>query len=170
MLFRSGADPNVPDIFVEADWMEYEGDDFDFLWIHEKRNQKNTAPSAWALKMVYDQFNSHGIKIHIDAGPNSIMNYDTGETWGDLSAANALTYQEILYLGNSFENWNQIAIDNFTKSRWTTFRYCLFVNQYDAGNGNRSSGIAENIPGQFFIVASGCIGGSDYDTDRKSVV
>lgn len=47
------------------------------------------------------------------------MNYDTGETWGDLSAANALTYQEILYLGNSFENWNQIAIDNFTKSRWT---------------------------------------------------
>lgn len=163
-LKAMGADPNVPDIFVEADWMEYEGDDFDFLWIHEKRNQKNTAPSAWALKMVYDQFNSHGIKIHIDAGPNSIMNYDTGETWGDLSAANALTYQEILYLGNSFENWNQIAIDNFTKSRWTTFRYCLFVNQYDAGNGNRSSGIAENIPGQFFIVASGCIGGSDYDT------
>lgn len=45
-----------------------------------------------------------------------------------------------------------------------SFRYCLFVNQYDAGNGNRSSGIAENIPGQFFIVASGCIGGSDYDT------
>lgn len=163
-LKAMGADPNVPDIFVEADWMEYEGDDFDFLWIHEKRNQKNTAPSAWALKMVYDQFKSHGINIHIDAGPDSIMNYDTGETWGGLSGASALTYQEILYLGNSYENWNQMAIDNFTRARWTTFRYCLFVNQYDAGNGNRSSGIAENIPGQFFIVASGCIGGSDYDT------
>lgn len=163
-LAAMGADPNVPDIFIEADWMEYAGDDFNFLWIHEKRNQKNTAPSAWALKMVYDQFNSHGIKIHIDAGPNSIMNYDTGETWGDLSGASALTYQDTFYLGSNFENWNQIAIDNFTKARWTTFKYCLFVNQYDAGNGNRSSGIAENIPGQFFIVASGCIDGRDYDT------
>lgn len=163
-LSAMGADPNVPDIFIEADWMEYAGDDFNFLWIHEKRNQKNTAPSAWALKMVYDQFNSHGIKIHIDAGPDSIMNYDTGETWRELSGASALTYQDTFYLGSNFENWNEIAIDNFTKARWTTFKYCLFVNQYDAGSGNRSSGIAENIPGQFFIVASGCIGGSDYDT------
>lgn len=163
-LAAMGADPNVPDIFIEADWMEYEGDDFNFLWIHEKRNQKNTAPTALALKKVYDQFNSHGIKVHIDAGPNSIMNYDTGETWGALSGASALSYQETFHLGSYYENWNQLAIDNFTRARWTTFRYCLFANQYDAGNGNRSSGIAENIPGQFFIVASNCIGGSNHDT------
>ena len=169
-LSAMGADPNVPDIFIEADWMEYEGDDFDFLWIHEKRNQKNTAPSALALKKVYDQFNSHGIKVHIDAGPNSIMNYDTGETWGDLSGASALTYQDIFYLGSNFENWNKIAIDNFTKARWTTFKYCLFVNQYDAedGNGNTSSGIAENIPAQFFIVASGGMYAS-YLTGKSSI-
>lgn len=163
-LASMGADPNVPDIFIEADWMEYEGDDFNFLWIHEKRNQKNTAPTALALRKVYDQFNSHGIKVHIDAGPNSIMNYDTGETWGALSGASALPYQETFHLGSYYENWNQLAIDNFTRARWTTFRYCLFANQYDAGDGNRSSGIAENIPGQFFIVASDCIGGSNHDT------
>lgn len=162
-LAAMGADPNVPDIFIEADWMEYEGDDFNFLGIQEKVNQKSTAPSATALEMIYDQFQSHGINIHIDAGPNSVMNYETGEKWGSLSGAGALTYQEIFYVGSSLENWNKMAIDNFTRARWTTFRYCLFVNQYDAGNGNRRSGIAESIPGQFFIVASGCIGG-DYDT------
>lgn len=140
--------------------MEYAGDSFDFLWIHETRNKKSTAPSSEALSKVYYQFKSHGINIHIDAGPDSIMNYDTGETWGDLSGASALAYQEIFYLGNNYENWNQLAINNFTRARWTTFRYCVFVNQYDGGNGNRSSGIAENIPGQFFIVASGCIDGS----------
>ena len=163
-LAAMGADPNVPDIFIEADWMEYEGDPFNFLWIHKTINQKNTAPSAEALRKVYDKFNSHGIKIHIDAGPNSIMNYDTGATWGALSGASALPYQETFNIGEYYENWNQLALDNFTKARWTTFKYCLFANQYDAGNGNRSSGIAENIPGQFFIVASDCIGGSDHDT------
>ena len=157
---RMGANPRKPDIFIEADWMEYAGDQIDFLWIHEIKNKKNTAPSASSLRKVYDQFNSHGIKIHIDAGPNSIMNYDTNETWGELSRASALAYQETFYLGNNYKNWNQLAIDNFTKARWSTFRYCVFVNQYDAGNGNRSSGIAENIPGQFFIIASGCIDGS----------
>ncbi len=160
-LSAIGADPNVPDIFIEADWMEYEGDDFNFMWIHEKKNQKNTAPSALALKKVYDQFNSHGIKVHIDAGPDSIMNYDTGETWGDLSGANALTYQDFFDIGSGYEHWNRTAMDNFTKARWTTFRYCLFVNRFD---DKGTSGIAENSPGQFFIVASGCIGGSDYDT------
>ena len=164
-LAAMGADPNVPDIFVEADWMEYAGDDFNFLGIHKKRNQKSTAPTALALRKVYHQFNSHGIKIHIDAGPNSIMNYDTGETWGDLSGASALSYQEIFDLGDNYKNWNRIAMDNFTKARWTTFRYCLFANKYDSGDGEiRRSGIAENSPGQFFIVASDCIGGSDHDT------
>ncbi len=150
-----GADPNVPDIFVEADWMEYEGDDYNFLWIHEKRNQKNTSPSASAMARVHEQFASHGIELHIDFGPDSIMNYDTGETWGSLSGGSAIPYQEILYTGEAFENWNDIALENFTRQRWTTFRYCLFVDQYDAGAGHYSSGIAENLPGQFFIVAKG---------------
>lgn len=164
-LKAMGADPKVPDVFVEADWMEYEGDSFKFLWLDLKKNKKNTAPSKESLKKVYEQFKAHGINIHIDAGPDSIMNYETGEKWGKLSHASAISYEDIFVLGNNYENWNKMAINNFAKQRWTTFRYCLFVGKYDCGDGEiYSSGIAENIPGQFFIVASDCIGGSDRDT------
>lgn len=162
-LAKIGADPSVPDIFIEADWMEYEGDDFNFLWIHEKVNKKNTSPSSKALELVYEKFKSHGINVHIDAGPESIMNYDTGEKWGTNSGGNALPFESVFYTGDNYENWNKTAMSNFTNERWTTFKYLLFVNQYDAGNGQRSSGIAENLPGQFFIVASNCIGGGDHD-------
>ena len=57
---------------------------------------------------------------------------------------------KIMELGDYYENWNDMAMKNFDQNRWRVFHYCMFVNRY---NGSASSGIAENIPGQFFIVS-----------------
>ena len=159
-----GADPKVPDIFIEADWMEDPGRVVEVMGVKKVVGAKDTSPGSAALWTVYRRFKNHGINIHIDAGPKSVMNYETGATWGSLSGASALPFQETFDVGDNYENWNKLALNNFTKARWTTFKYCLFANQYEAGFGNRSSGIAENLPGQFFIVASDCIGGTNRTT------
>lgn len=145
-----GADPNVKDIFIEADWMV--GKNKVLFWEQDKQN---TRPSSRALELVYLSFKLHDINLHIDAGPDSIMNYDTGETWGELSGGNAFTYN------NSFDtsnDWGKTIEENFTPSRVRAFRYCLFVTSY---NNGQSTGIACDIPGQFFIVSSGIIGDND---------
>ncbi len=83
-----GADPNIKDIFVEVDWMIGKKE---FLWQEESDNINNY-PSASALKMVHDSFMKHNINLHIDAGPNSIMDFTTGKKWGKLSGGNSFSY------------------------------------------------------------------------------
>ena len=46
----------------------------------------------------------------------------------------------------------------YVSSEWREKGYCLFVTSY---NNGQSTGIACDIPGQFFIVSSGIIGDND---------
>lgn len=138
-----GADPYVKDIFIEADWMV--GKNKCLFWEVDKQN---TYPSASALKMVHDAFKKHDINLHIDVGPDSVMNYDTGETWGSLSGGNPFYYNDSF---DTSKDWWTTIEANFTPSRMTSFRYCLFVTSYNNGD---STGIA-TTPGQLLIVASG---------------
>ncbi len=162
-LEKMGADPNVKDLFVEVDWMYQPYVEGNFLGItYTKQEEKNLRPSAEAMQSVYQQFKNHGINLHIDAGADSI-DYVTGKTWGNLSGGNSMEYLSNFDLGSNYENWNQMALNNFDRERWSVFRYCLFVNKY---NNSRSSGIAEGIPGQFFIIADvdGWISGTNTAT------
>ncbi|MCI7340351.1 MAG: DUF6273 domain-containing protein [Oscillospiraceae bacterium] len=138
-----GADPNVPDIFVEVDWMVRPQKKF--LW-WEISKYRNLAPSEDAMKLVYDSFKQHEINLHIDVGPDSI-DFVTGKKWGKLSGGNEIPYKKKFNIKSS---WNSTVNANFSKARHNVFKHCLFVDQYD---GVRS-GIANNIPGQFFIVAN----------------
>ena len=122
-----GADPNVPDIFVEVDWME------------------GISVRPGAMRKVYEQFAVHGINLHVDAGPNSI-DYVTGKTWGALSCGNSFPYA---YNFSTNDSWGQMANTQFESVRRTSFRYCLFVDHY---NDTRSSGLAQ-MPGQLLIIA-----------------
>lgn len=166
-LKAMGADPNVPDIFVEVDWMYKPETTSHFLTIPIKNKAISLRPSDTALKIVTDQFADHGIQLHIDAGADSVMNPKTGKTWGNLSRANTLTYSDNFNTGDSYENWNQLAVANFDSARWNVFRYCICVNKY---NGSSSSGLAEGIPGQFFIVAdtNGGASGGVLSSDRMA--
>lgn len=138
-----GADPNVPDIFVEVDWMVRPQKKF--LW-WETQKGRSMAPSTAAMKLVYDSFKQHGINLHIDVGPDSV-DFVTGKKWGKLSGGNEIPYEKKFNIKSS---WNSTVNANFSKARHNVFKHCLFVDQYD---GTRS-GIANNIPGQFFIVAN----------------
>src|SRR5690606_38243753 len=77
-----GADPNKPDIFLHIDWMQDA--------THDQRL------SNAAIRRVVDAFanspyrsptGSRGINLHVDQGRNTILNFNTNATWGDLSRA-----------------------------------------------------------------------------------
>ncbi len=138
-----GADPNVPDIFVEVDWMVRPQKKI--LW-WEISKYRNLAPSEDAMKLVYDSFKQHGINLHIDVGPDSI-DFVTGKKWGKLSGGNEIPYEKKFNIKSS---WNSTVNANFSKARHSVFKHCLFVNQYDGTSSGKSNG----IPGQFFIVAN----------------
>lgn len=146
-----GADPNVPDIFVEVDWMVRPEKKFLIFTIQKELSY---APSETALRMVYESFKAQGINLHIDAGPDSV-DFVTGNTWGSLSGGGTVAYESNFDLGTNYEHWNDTVEANFAESRESVFRYCLFVNKY---GGTNSTGIANDIPGQYFIVAKGSTG------------
>ena len=158
-----GADVNRPDLFVQLDWMA------DSTHSH--------ALSAAAIQIVVTAFanapfkarnGAVGINLHVDAGPNSIMNFATNQTWGALSRARQLT--EVTNLGtgtfdsaNNLLSYNWTAFDaiknvfgGFTSTgRTSIFRYCISAHQITtAGN----SGVARAIPGSDFIVSLAKIG------------
>ena len=157
-----GADPNVPDLFVEVDYM-YKPGTSPTLGTSSGGNTSSTPakeinlkPSAAAMKIVMEQFARsrpafpNGINLHIDTGPDSIMDLKTGKKWGSLSRSNRIDYADIIDLGVNFANWEQLAESNFDKARRSVFRHCMFINRFD---DEGHSGIAKDIPEQFFIVA-----------------
>lgn len=153
-----GANVNTPDVFVQLDWMA--------------DSKHSHALSAAAIKTVVTAFanspyrsrtGSTGITLHVDAGPNSIMNFSTNQTWGSLSRARQLT--EITNLGSgtvlsgSVTSYNWAAFDAIknvlggfkSTGRTSIFRYAISAHLLVAPATN--SGIARGIPGSDFIVS-----------------
>lgn len=166
-LHLMGADPDIPDIFVEVDWMEkieyknYFGIEFQKKLISHK-------PTPSVIKPVVDAFAKHGIRLHVDAGPESI-NYVTGKKWGSLGRGNPLTFSENLgqVVNDNYEwgHFDAYKEGNFDEVRKLVFRYSIFANKLGESG---SSGIArikdvDDSPdtplfpsgGQDFIVAYG---------------
>src|SRR5436189_4642736 len=124
-----GADPRHKDIFVQLDWME------------TGPNRLVLKPNARMLKMVIDSFNAapvdnpdgkKGVHLHVDAGPDSIMNPVTGQKWGPRSQATAFQFQQTLgsldgdsYDWSDFDTRKQQSFFTLSK-RDAVFRYGLF--------------------------------------------
>jgi uncharacterized delta-60 repeat protein len=153
-LPKMGADPMHKDVFVHLDWMQKSptGEVFE--------------PSSRAIQMVIDSFaiapkdnpdKRMGINLHVDFGPDSIMNYATGEKWGALSEAGEVGFRTFLDTasspnGNTFGN-ALIPIKSFhfkTANRSAVFHYALFCKYVD----NRQLGGNGFAPGTDFAVAS----------------
>ena len=182
-LLRMGADKDIPDLFVEIDYMkgpninlyrkDKEGKIYNYPIGFKEVDLK---PNPNALKLVRDQFAKprpeagfeNGIQLHIDAGPDSIMN-SKGDTWGSLSKSTDIPYQLVFNIGKhpKYAEWMKYITDNaiFDVARRSVFRHCLYVDIYDL-NG-RSTGIAYGIPSQYFLVADNYQGLSIFSNTVK---
>ena len=111
-----GANPNVPDIYVEIDWMAPGGG-------------KTYQPTEASMKAVYEVFKAKGIRLHIDQGPES-TDYVTGTKWKNYpggSGANSFAYSAANQYPDNNSIWTAIINNNFTPSRRRIFHHSAFV-------------------------------------------
>ncbi len=149
-----GARPDHKDVFVHADWMA------DFL-----------KPTNADMAVVLDAFyrapltnpdGRNGINLHIDLGSDSVMNPETGATWGAYSRAGLLPYAEatgafngLSYNWDAFEELEEMYFIP-AKNREHVFHYAAFLNTVPrAANNFQPAGIARTIPGHEFLIALG---------------
>lgn len=149
-----GADPNHKDLFIEADFMR------DGTHSHQPEQEAmRIVTQAFANAPVPNPDGTPGIWIHIDSGPEDIMNPRTGARWGTLSGASEIPEIQFMMSGTrqTGPDWSEFQPGKdqyFTAARRTTFRYCVFGHQVGQGFG-LTSGWARGIPGTDFIVTLG---------------
>lgn len=132
-------------------------------------------PKPAALKLVIDAFKkapvqnpdgATGINIHIDAGPNSIMNGVNNARWNARSRAASVPHQPSI-VPFAAGSYNFTDLDNIkgvhfnATRRAPVFHYALFADRYGLGDGTggTSSGLSRKIPGGDFIVSLGSVAG-----------
>lgn len=143
-----GADPNIKDIFVEIDYFVKIGN-------HDHR------PNPGAIGRVIQVFAENGINLHVDYGPDSLLDLSSGSTWGELSESNMIT-EKTEYLQQTGEKWdwsgvNRLIYDEgyFKPERWNIFRYVVYAHDLGADQEIGTGGKAYSAPGSVFVVSLG---------------
>jgi len=156
-----GASPTHKDLFVEADYM------MDGAHSHKPNDKAlEQVITAFANAPVSNPDGVRGITIHIDAGPDTVMDPRPGRgtLWRGLSQANPLKEEEFLLpAGDDLNPPQQAALQsikaaNFNAARAKIFRYCIFAHHLGldrSPQGKGGSGIATGIPSLDFIVTLG---------------
>ena len=157
-LPKMGADPMHQDIFVHLDWMQ------------PGPNGQVFKPDPRAIQMVIDSFaiaprtnpdHKMGVNLHVDFGPDSVMNPATGEKWGALSEAGEVTFQELFDTASSPDG--QTFADAFVPvkqyhftpaKRRPVFHYALFCKNVNS----KFPGGLGFVSATDFVVASSNLG------------
>lgn len=155
-LSEFGATPNRADIFIQVGWTETRSC---VLWWCSTTNRR---PSLDALHDVQKSFALKGIRLHIDAGPASVMNPDTGAKWGAKSRSGVAYSAPSRIRGynsttQDFDwtaEFDGIRTSLLTRQRDRIFHFALYVGDFDGS----SSGIARPsssgpLQGRDFIVS-----------------
>ncbi|WP_169542346.1 reprolysin-like metallopeptidase [Solirubrobacter soli] len=168
-----GADPKRKDLFVEVDWLTKDGrkigpipagGGFD---AHPSIAAVNKAARSYNSFPVPNDGAAQGIHLHIDAGPNALMNVNTGETWGSRSRANAIRN------GTRFPEWDanwrqldEFRTANVTRARRGVFHYVLYVDEIDCVGDGCTTGWSRGIPGHDLIMAKKAL---EWKPDKKDL-
>ena len=160
-----GADPMRKDIFVEIDYMVAEPGCLPFVDVCFSGHSHMPKPRAME-KIIYSFFlapvsnpdGSTGINLHVDYGPQGIMNPETLEFWGSRSQSNSLRHDSELGSKNLLGQyrWSEfkgIKADNFSEARAPFFHYAVFA--HDLGDLGSTSGLSRGIGASDFIVSLG---------------
>lgn len=153
-----GADPNIPDIFIQVDWMADTG--------HSHRLQQN------AIQLVVGSFANRGYQMHVDQGADSILDFSTMTTWGTLSRARQIPHVDPIgsFSGPDYD-WTAFqAIKDetggFTESgRTPVFHYTISAHDYSPTG---SSGISRGISASDFIVSLGSWDGNTGTLEQQA--
>jgi len=155
-----GADPRHKDLFVHADWMATDA----------SLPGRTFKPTARVVKMVRDAFAAApvknpdgrpGVSLHVDLGPDSVMDTRGGEKkWMGLSTAGEVPFQASTLTAGSDGSLDWSALEavkafQFRPSgRQAVFRYVLFGNKIATFD---NTGLARDLPGTDFIIAMGSL-------------
>lgn len=90
-LLEMGANPYQEDVFIQVNWE------------NDPDNADKNAPNLKALKIVTDQFWNNKIRLHIDAGPKSVMSYDFVDKDGKVLSVQAKRWEELSKANDSIE-------------------------------------------------------------------
>lgn len=152
-----GATPDKPDVFVQVG--ETKSTSCHLIFFCSTTNRH---PSLAALRDVQEAYAAHGIRLHIDAGPNSVMNPDTGAKWGNLSqATQVLTIPATIpgATSNGEFDWTQ-SFDGYANQllsaqRRSIFHLALYVGRFntDGNTGLSRSGNGGGLAGNDFMLA-----------------
>jgi hypothetical protein len=153
------------DIFVEIDYMVAEPGCLPFVNVCFSGHSHMPKPRAME-KIIYSFFlapvsnpdGSTGINLHVDYGPQGIMNPETLESWGSRSQSNSLRHDSELGSKNLLGQyrWSEfkgIKRDNFSEARAPFFHYAVFA--HDLGDLGSTSGLSRGIGASDFIVSLG---------------
>lgn len=157
-----GANPLHKDIFLEIDFMTV-GEKCVFNVCAAVGH--NHGPEREALERVIEAFarapvdnpdETTGIRLHIDAGPESFFDLASQEKWGTRSRSDLLPHVDDL---GSFDgeiyDWSEfdaIKDEHFAAERRPVFHYAIFAHGL---GGSDDSGRSRGIPGSDFLVSLG---------------
>lgn len=149
-LRRMGADPQHKDLFVEVDQMRG----------HEMSpDAVLQAERIFAEAPVSNPDGRRGISLHIDAGPATTMDFETGRSWGELSESDTLPHDDVLgprnvvpeevFTDPEYLDIKATYFDNCPSSgilchsaRSLAFRYMISIHRLaEAGAGGLSGGV-----------------------------
>jgi len=144
-LPKMGADPLYKDIFLHIDWMADSTHDHspNRAGIQQMQNAFRAAP-------VDNPNGKKGINVHVDCGPDCVMDAVKGTTWGsDLSKAAKLAekqplYDKLLAATDPYDwsDFDKISGPFNNTGRKMIFHHVIFA--HDQSLGTTSSGISRN--------------------------
>jgi probable HAF family extracellular repeat protein len=175
-----GADYMHKDIFVQADWMENLGGGCGPTGCTTPGHTHKPDPEAIALVTeafagapVDNPDGTTGITLHVDCGPDCIMNPLNGDPWG-IVRSQAKAVPEVPILGGQLVVGNCVALHicqydwtpfaqiegaNFDISRVPIFHYMIFGHELGmygaAGQLLHMTGLSQAIPQSNFVVSLG---------------
>lgn len=153
-----GASPAHKDLFVHADWME---DSLNpSVVLQPSIVEQFRIISAFAQAPLKNPDGKTGVNMHLDLGPASIMNPETGQPWGVLSRAGALPWaNSVGWFDDATQLFDWADVDTLKNQRFTpaqrkaVFHYmCFCSNLGNLGSTSGISRIGPDSPSTDFLV------------------
>jgi hypothetical protein len=129
-----GATPDRPDVFLQVNWTQTRHCTLLFFC-----SETNRRPALAAMRDIQNAYKRHGLRLHIDAGPDSVMNPDTGATWGSRSAVGAGVEAPKRLAGYNAStgdlDWTAafdlLRVQLLPKTRARIFHFALYIGDFD---------------------------------------